>query len=575
MEWLANFPFTMKITNILLLCCLFSLASPAATVSVITPTRTTLTNATLPQATGGYQLGATAIGVSGMTNLTIPGYITLGNTTNRISDDGTNVTRNGVAIGTGGDTLWHDVAGTATLTNTIESMTFFHDVAAGDDLDINFDMYAVMNSATFNDWGNIYMVVSTNNAQLNVLTTANNTDSGVRLISGDSLFEIRAEVDGTTGFRVLSPSGYSGAGTLFLSDDGTYKSPSVPAGASIWTNAAGTVRLINTNQTLLLNPSTASVQPLRIVGATNQTAPLLNIAHDTGGISSLMVLKNPGGVSVAEVFSEGGLSLTSEDSAGIEILFIDGSNLLGPSRLVAMNNVDSDTVFEVSSQGITTITSGVVSSGSAVGTIIDTINVLTNGESIVEARNTGVTHFRVAGNSGYGGAGDRFLSDDGTYRTASSSSTITYTNQFVYNAKVTFNADTYVTNATIYISGVDVRNVAYGLAASDETTALTTGTNKVRWRAPHAMTLTGVRASLTTAQTAGSLLTIDINKNGTTVLSTKLSIDDNETTSVTAATPPVISVSSFADDDIISVDVDQVGTSPAGLKITLLGLRIP
>jgi hypothetical protein len=112
------------------------------------------------------------------------------------------------------------------------------------------------------------------------------------------------------------------------------------------------------------------------------------------------------------------------------------------------------------------------------------------------------------------------------------------------------------------------------LAASDETTALTTGTAKVTFRMPHAMTLTAVRASLTTAQASGSIFTVDINESGTSILSTKLTIDNTEKTSVTAATPAVISDSSLADDAEITVDIDQIGNGTAtGLKITLIGTR--
>ena len=112
------------------------------------------------------------------------------------------------------------------------------------------------------------------------------------------------------------------------------------------------------------------------------------------------------------------------------------------------------------------------------------------------------------------------------------------------------------------------------LAASDETTALTTGTAKVTFRMPHAMTLTAVRASLTTAQTSGSIFTVDINENGTSILSTKLTIDNTEKTSVTATTPPVVSDTALADDAEITIDIDQIGDGTAkGLKITLIGTR--
>ena len=112
------------------------------------------------------------------------------------------------------------------------------------------------------------------------------------------------------------------------------------------------------------------------------------------------------------------------------------------------------------------------------------------------------------------------------------------------------------------------------LAASDETMALTAGTGKITFRMPYAMTLSSVRASLTTAQTSGSIFTVDINENGTSILSTKLTIDNTEKTSTTAATAPVISDTTLADDAEITIDIDQVGDGTAkGLKIMLIGTR--
>jgi hypothetical protein len=88
------------------------------------------------------------------------------------------------------------------------------------------------------------------------------------------------------------------------------------------------------------------------------------------------------------------------------------------------------------------------------------------------------------------------------------------------------------------------------------------------------MTLTSVRASLTTAQASGSIFTVDINESGASILSTKLTIDNTEKTSVTAATPAVISDTALADDAEITIDIDQIGNGTAtGLKITLIGTR--
>ena len=111
------------------------------------------------------------------------------------------------------------------------------------------------------------------------------------------------------------------------------------------------------------------------------------------------------------------------------------------------------------------------------------------------------------------------------------------------------------------------------LACSDETTAISATGTVLTFRVPYAFTLTEVRASLNTACTTGTF-TVDINEGGTTILSTKLTIDATEKTSTTAATAAVISDSALADDAEITVDIDDVGDSTAtGMKVTLIGRR--
>lgn len=121
-------------------------------------------------------------------------------------------------------------------------------------------------------------------------------------------------------------------------------------------------------------------------------------------------------------------------------------------------------------------------------------------------------------------------------------------------------------------TGTVIVPVPIGIACSDETTALTTGTAKATFRMPFAFTLTGVRASVTTAPT-GAALTVDINEAGSSILSTKLTIDATEKTSTTAATPAVISDSALADDAEMTIDIDQIGSTiaGAGLKVWLIG----
>ena len=112
------------------------------------------------------------------------------------------------------------------------------------------------------------------------------------------------------------------------------------------------------------------------------------------------------------------------------------------------------------------------------------------------------------------------------------------------------------------------------VAVSDEVTDLTTGTDKVKFRMPYALSVTEVRASVTEAPT-GSVITVAIFKGGDPMLSTPISIDAGEKSSLTAATPPVISDGSLTNDIEMSVDITAVGSTTAGkgLKVMIIGNR--
>lgn len=110
----------------------------------------------------------------------------------------------------------------------------------------------------------------------------------------------------------------------------------------------------------------------------------------------------------------------------------------------------------------------------------------------------------------------------------------------------------------------------FGIACSDLTTDLTTGTTKGYFRAPFAMENLTFRASLVDASSSGAV-TVDINKNGSTILSTKLTIDATEKTSTTAATPYVATSTTCADDDEYTVDIDVAGTDAKGLIVWFIG----
>jgi len=104
----------------------------------------------------------------------------------------------------------------------------------------------------------------------------------------------------------------------------------------------------------------------------------------------------------------------------------------------------------------------------------------------------------------------------------------------------------------------------------DQTTALTTGTKlTVRWRG---MTLTEVHTFLATAGTGAT--TFDLKDDGTSVFSTKPSIDSGEKTSTTG-TAAVISNPTIGDHSEMTMILDAVGTGAAGFGFNFTFVRIP
>lgn len=113
------------------------------------------------------------------------------------------------------------------------------------------------------------------------------------------------------------------------------------------------------------------------------------------------------------------------------------------------------------------------------------------------------------------------------------------------------------------------------IAIGDETTALTTGLKVTfRWKGRPITQGLKISASVTTAQATGAtLVTFDVRKNGTTMFSTKPTLDNTEKTTETAATAPVLTATGIAYDDEITCYVDSItaGTAAAGAKIYIEG----
>lgn len=138
----------------------------------------------------------------------------------------------------------------------------------------------------------------------------------------------------------------------------------------------------------------------------------------------------------------------------------------------------------------------------------------------------------------------------------------------------TINGNSLLGSGDITISGTGAPLTGIGLeqewiiALSDETTVLTAGTAKVTFRVPYLTDIIGVRASVNTASSSG-LITVDINENGTSILGNKLTIDASEKTSTTAAIAATITDSNIADDAEVTIDIDTAGTGAKGLKLII------
>lgn len=132
-------------------------------------------------------------------------------------------------------------------------------------------------------------------------------------------------------------------------------------------------------------------------------------------------------------------------------------------------------------------------------------------------------------------------------------------------AKIPAHSHTGVDAETVDFENIDNRSrfILRTIVASDTNTTVA---NAVAGDLvmPFSGYITEIGATVDTAGTTNTT-TIDVNKNGTTIMNTKITIDSTEKTSRTAATPPVINTNllTFITGDIYTFDVDTISTTPA------------
>ncbi len=318
-------------------------------------------------------------------------------------------------------------------------------------------------------------------------------------------------------------------GTVINNTSGSYTvtvKTSAGTGVTVTQGASEIVVADGTN-VVLATPSTPSVLSFGTIAVSGQSDVVADAAADT--------LTLEAGTNVTITTDAGTDTVTISATAGATNAFGTVS-VSGQSDVVA--DASPDTLTLAAGSGITITTDAAT----------DTITITNSG--------TASNAFETIAVSGQ----SNIVADSGT-------DTLTV----AAGSGITITTDAATDTLTIAASA---QTQCIPIACSDETTALTAGTGKVTFRMPYAFTLSGVRASLTTAQTSGNILTVDINEGGASILSTKLTIDNTEKTSTTAATAAVISDTALADDAEITIDIDQIGDGTAkGLKVYLIGER--
>lgn len=99
--------------------------------------------------------------------------------------------------------------------------------------------------------------------------------------------------------------------------------------------------------------------------------------------------------------------------------------------------------------------------------------------------------------------------------------------------------------------------------------ALTTRTGASKVQLLGSGVIVAVKGYLSTAPTGATTFKVDVNKNGTTIYGTTHTNQPTWTASANAATVGSHSVTTYADGDQLSVDIDAIGSTIAGSDLTV------
>jgi hypothetical protein len=330
--------------------------------------------------------------------------------------------------------------------------------------------------------------------------------------------------------------------------------------------------------------SNVLVTPTKIITVGNSSGNIV-ISNSSISISNSTVqtnVNNLGLRSGSVTVNNSGVYVGSNTVVNSSVLFSGNAtvNLSSNSTVIRFSNSSATANLSLSNLAIGLST--VNSSGVYVGANVlvnstsfkvgnSSVNVFTNSSTIVVGANVVVNNTTVA----LGGAtqvnASSMIVGNSTSNATINSTSLYLTNTTV-NVAVTIPTSTQYAATNMFLhansSWTSPEEHMIVDVSRDESTTLTSGTNKFVFHAPFAMTLTRIpKASLTANSTSGSV-TLDVNEAGVSMLSTLLTIDANEDTSATAATPAVLADTTIADNARVSIDVDGAGTGAKGLKVT-------
>ena len=110
----------------------------------------------------------------------------------------------------------------------------------------------------------------------------------------------------------------------------------------------------------------------------------------------------------------------------------------------------------------------------------------------------------------------------------------------------------------------------YQLSCSDLTSDLEAEPEAAYFDVQRALTLNEVRATVLTASVSGAV-TINATVNGVPLLTVPITIDEGETSSLTAAVQSELAITAIPDGSRILISIDDPGAGAKGLIFSLLG----